>query len=187
MATIHRQFVEHWAKVYDDNFRWSEAEQVEKPMREWVAKQPEPKYFDKEHFVKLGKWKTPRQEENYKSNEESLIKEATRLAYEVSHERLKLHILKVLKGVGVPVASTFLHFLHPDEFPIFDVRVRSSLKKAGKWNRSVDDVSDVAWLEYVDIMRDLSRNLGVSLRELDKALWAYDKWGRHLAFIIREV
>jgi len=29
----------------------------------------------------------------------------------------------------------------------------------------------------VDIMRDISRTLGVSLRELDKALWANDKWG----------
>ena len=177
MITISRQFVEHWAKVHDDKFRGSEAEQVEKSIREWLAKQPEPKYFNKEHFVKLGKWKTPRQVENYESNDENLVKEATLLAYEVTNERLKLHILKVLKGVRVPVASTFLHFLHPDKFPIFDVHVRSSLKKAGKWNRPVDDASDEAWLEYVDIMRDLSRRLGVSLRELDKALWTYDKWG----------
>ena len=177
MLDINREFVEHWVKIHDDKFRWSVALQVEMEIREWLAKQPEPKYFDEEHFVKLDKWKTPRQEENYKCNDESLIKEATRLAYEVSHERLKLHILRVLKGVGVPVASTFLHFLHPDKFPIFDVRVRSSLKKAGKWNRSVDDASDSAWLEYVDIMRGLSQELSVSLRELDKALWAYDKWG----------
>ena len=98
MLDISHEFVEHWVGVHDDKFRWSEPEQVEKSMREWLAKQSEPKYFDKEHFVRLG-----------------------------------------------------------------------------KWNRSVGDASDNAWLEYVDIMRDLSRRLGVSLRELDKALWAYDK------------
>ena len=181
MLDISREFVEQWATKHDAKLKEKEqgrkALQTESEIREWLARQPEPKYFDKEHFVRLGKWKTPRQKENYKSNDESLVKGATHLAYEVPHERLKLHILKVLKGVGVPVASTFLHFLHPDKFPIFDVRVRSSLNKAGKWNRSVGDASDNAWLEYVDIMRDLSRRLGVSLRELDKALWAYDKWG----------
>jgi len=178
MLDINREFVEHWVKVHDDNFRWSGALQVEMEIREWLAKQAEPKYFDKEHFVKLGKWKTPRQEPNYMSNNESLIKEATRLAYETTHEGLKLHILRILEGVGVPVASTFLHFMHPDKFPIFDVHVRSSLKKAGKWNRSVDDQSADAWSEYIDIMRNLSKNLNVTLRELDKALWSYDKWGK---------
>ena len=177
MLNISHEFVKQWVEEHDKRFEGGTALQIEMEIRDWLAKQPEPKYFDKEHFVKLGRWKTPRQEENYRSNDEDLIKEATRLAHEVSNERLKLHILKMLTGVGVPVASTFLHFLHPDEFPIFDVHVRSSLKKAGKWERSVGDASDNAWLEYVDIMRGLSRRLGLSLRELDKALWAYDKWG----------
>ena len=175
MLDISREFVKHWVKVYDERPQHSKELPVETEIREWLTEQPEPKYFDKKHFVKLGKWKTPRQEKNYKNNEESLVKKATSLAYEVSHEGLKLHILKVLNGVGVPVASTFLHFLHPDKFPIFDIRVRSSLKKAGKWNRPVDDASNDAWLEYVYIMRDISGMLGVSLRELDKALWAYDR------------
>jgi len=180
MLDISREFVEHWAKVYDDNFKWSVELQVEMEIRGWLAKQPEPKYLDKEHFVKLGWWKTRRQMKNYVANDETLVEDSTRSAYQVSEKQQKLDILtkrKKLKGVGVPVASTILHFLHPDDLPIFDVYVRSSLKKAGKWNRSVDDASDDAWLEYVDIMRDLSRNLGMILRELDKALWAYDKWG----------
>ena len=177
MLNISHEFVRQWVKEHDERLEGGTALQIEMEVREWLAEQPEPKYFDKEHFVKLGKWKPPRQEENYISNDESLIKETTHLAYEVSHDRLKLHILKMLKGVGVPVASTFLHFMHPDKFPIFDVRVRSSLAKATKWHRAIDDQSDDAWSEYVDIMRDLSKNLNVSLRELDKALWSYDKWG----------
>jgi len=177
MLDISREFVKHWVKEHDERFEGGTALQIEKEVREWLTNQPEPKYFDKGHFVKLGKWKTPRQEKNYIRNDESLIKETSRLAYEATHEKLKLHILRVLKGVGVPVASTFLHFMHPDNFPIFDVHVRSSLKKAGKWDRSVDDQSADAWSEYIDIMRSLSKNINVTLRELDKALWSYDKWG----------
>ena len=94
-----------------------------------------------------------------------------------NNDRVKLRILRLLRGVDIPIASTILHFLQPLLFPLFDVHVRSSLTKAGKWSRSIDDESEDAWLEYVDIMRDLSCNLGVGLRQLDKALWIYDRLG----------
>jgi hypothetical protein len=177
MLKISKKFVEHWARVCDEKFKNSKELPVEIEIREWLSQQSEPKYLDKDHFVKLGWWKTRRQMKNYKANDESLVKETTRLAYETRNMLLKLHILLALKGVGVPVASTILHFMKPHEFPIFDVRVKSSLKKAGKWNKSVDDASSDAWLDYVDIMRGISKTIEVSLRELDKALWAYDKWG----------
>jgi len=176
MLEISGEFVYHWAAEYDKHFNESKEAQVEKQLRQWLAQQPEPKYLDKEHFVKLGWWKARRQMENYKANDRNLVEEATRLAYEATNERIKLHILKVLKGVQVPVASTILHFLQPDSFPIFDIHVRKSLKKAGRWDGDVNDASDEAWRDYVVLMRDLSEHLGVSLRELDKALWAYDKW-----------
>jgi thermostable 8-oxoguanine DNA glycosylase len=176
MLDISHEFVKKYVEKYDRNYK-DKYRIIEIEINDFLAKQGKPKYFDKEHFIKLAKWKTPRQEDNYEKNDESLIIEATRLAYETSNSSLKLHILMALKGVGVPVASTLLHFLHPYEFAIFDVRARSSLQKAGKWNRSVNDASSDAWLEYVNIMRDISKAFGVSLRELDKALWAHDKWG----------
>lgn len=150
MSELNREFVKYWASKYDDDYKEKYAK-LEREIKEWLATQPEPKYFDKEHFVKLGKWKTPRQERNYKNNDENLVQEATRLAYEVSDERLKLHILTVLRGVRVPVASTLLHFMHPDKFPIFDVRARSSLEELSEWNKSTNDSSQEAWLEYVHI------------------------------------
>ena len=180
MLAITREFVKHWVKEYDERFKWSVELQVELEIRQWLDKLAEPKYLDKKYFVKLGWWKARRQMKNYLANDESLIIQSTRSAYQAIKEQQKLDILtkqKKLKGVGVPVASTILHFLHSDKFPIFDVHVRSSLKKAGKWDRSVDDQSADAWSEYVDIMRNLSKNLNVTLRELDKALWSYDKWG----------
>jgi len=176
MLEISHEFVYHWSTEYDKHFDESKEVQVEREIRQWLAQRPEPKYLDKEHFVKLGWWKARRQMKNYKANDENLVQEATQLAYETSNEQIKLHILKVLKGVQVPVASTILHFLQPDSFPIFDIHVRKSLKKAEKWDRDVNDAADEAYLEYVALMRELSEHLSVSLRKLDKALWAYDKW-----------
>ncbi len=178
MLKISKKFVEQWARMYDEKFKHSKELPIEIEIREWLSQQSEPKYLDKDHFVILGWWKTRRQMKNYQANDETLVKDATRLAYQTSNMLLKLHILLALKGVGVPVASTILHFMQPDEFPIFDLHVKSSLKKAGKWSRSVDDASSDAWVEYVYIIRDISLKLRIHIRKLDKALWAYDKWGQ---------
>jgi desulfoferrodoxin-like iron-binding protein len=54
---------------------------------------------------------------------------------------------------------------------------RRTLQKAGFWTREVGDASGEAWLEYVKVMRELSINLDVPLRELSKALLAYENFG----------
>ena len=177
MVKITREFVRYWSSQYDRQFGESPDALEERAIRGWLAKQGERKFLNKEYFVRLGRWKTKRQTSAYKSNDAALIEEATRLAYEATDERLKLHILKVLRGVNVAVAGTILHYLHPDRFAIFDIHARASLQKAGLWGTSVNDSSEKAWLKYTATMRNLSDTLGVSLRELDKALWAYDKWG----------
>ena len=178
MLEISAEFVRQFADKYDEEFKDSQDEKDEKAIREWLSQQPEPKHLNKDFFVLLGRWKSKRPTPFYKANDERLIEEATRLAYEITNERIKLHILKVLKGVQVPVASTILHYLYPDKFPIFDEYARATLEKAGKWSRPISDASDEAWLEYTALMRNLSNSLGVTLRELDKALWAYYKWGQ---------
>lgn len=80
-----------------------------------------------------------------------------------------------LHGVGPAVAATILHFLHPNEFAVFDVHARTVLFEAGQWNRASGDDSLDAWLDYSEVMDRLAAKMDVSLRKLDKALWAYDK------------
>jgi thermostable 8-oxoguanine DNA glycosylase len=174
---IDREFVQHWSEKYDTKFEGGYDQSEEKKIRDWLSDQGEPKYLNKEYFVRLGRWKTKRQTSNYKSNEESKIIEVTRSAYQSSDALIKLNILKTLRGVKVAVASTILHYLHPNRFPIFDYHARTTLKIAGLWSRSEKDDSDQAWLEYTAIMQELANRLEVSLRELDKALFAYDKYG----------
>jgi hypothetical protein len=58
-------------------------------------------------------------------------------------------------------------------------RARTTLRKAGLWEREAGDVSDEAWLEYIKIIRDLSTQLNVTLRDLCKALYAYETIGIH--------
>ena len=56
-------------------------------------------------------------------------------------------------------------------------RARATLRKAGLWEKEVGDISDEAWLEYIKIIRDLSTQQNVGLRELCKALYAYETIG----------
>lgn len=179
MLVIDIGFVQQWSHRYNAKFYGSCDQDEEKDIREWLSTQQSPKYLNKEYFVRLGRWKTKRQTSKYKANEESKIIKATRSAYISSDILTKLRTLTKLRGVGVAVAATILHYLQSDQFPIFDYHARTTLKKAGLWSRKIEDSSEKAWLEYVGIMRQLSNNLNVSLRDLDKALFAYDKYQEH--------
>jgi len=143
MIELSRKFIQQHCQRYDQHAKREDLEE-ERAIRAWLEALPERKFLDKKYFVRLGRWKTPRQTPAYELSDEALVTEVTRLAYELSNERLKLHVLKALNGVDVTVAACILHFLHPDEFPLFDHHARSTLKRAGKWNRDVDDASDSA-------------------------------------------
>ena len=172
--TITPEFVGHWSSKYDRQASPRDIE-LERDVRDFLKKLPDPKYLDRENFLKLCNWKSARAKRHYERNKSETVERITKYAYEHSDAEMKLRIVEALHGVGVPVGSTILHFLHPNQFAIFDVRAKQSLARAGKWSRGIADASPGAWLEYVSIMTDLARPMNVSLRDLDKALWACDR------------
>ena len=175
---INNDWVNYWSNEYDcrfltgDSTKWG----MEQELRSWLASLPSEKYLDREHFLLLGEWKSARQRQNYRRNDEAKIIGATRAAFMEPELEGKLERLKNLHGVGPAVAATILHFLHPDEIAIFDYHVRNVLYLAGEWNRAVGDDTIKAWLEYNAIMVGMATRMDVSIRTLDKAMWAYDKW-----------
>jgi hypothetical protein len=181
MLRINRTFIREWAHEYDRQrrrtLRGRREEAEERALKGWLRGQPATKHLDKRHFVRLASWKTPRGTPKYERNAPQLVRETTYHASRIANERLKVYILTALEGVDVTVAATILHFFNPRRFPIFDRRARTTLSKASLWRRSrVNDASLDAWSEYVPIMRRLARRFRVSLRDLDKALYAYDRW-----------
>jgi hypothetical protein len=175
MLRLTRAFIREWVAEYD---RRSDPRDRadEQALKAWLRGQQDPKHLDKTHFVRLARWAAPRRLDAYESNSPVLVRQATRLANQATDERLKMHVLSALDGVSVMVAAAMLHFFHPRLYPIFDIHDRATLKKAGFWPRRVDDGGVDAWQDYVRIMRRLARRFRVSLRDLDKALYAYDRW-----------
>ena len=171
---ITKEFVRYWSDRYD--YRDDYHDEVR--LKRWLAKRSGRKFLDKKRFLGIAMWKTPRGKRHYEANSAGFVRHVTDQAFQACDERLRLHILMVLHGVGVPVASTLLHFAFPDVYPILDVRALTTLTKAGLWSGNKPGASTLAdWLQYTRLMRGLSKKLRVGLRTLDKALWAFDKHG----------
>lgn len=128
-------------------------------------------YYTQQDFLRICKWKSDRPQKFYQQNSETFIQTVTQAAFSTPCEQFRIEALTLLKGVSFPVASALLHFGYSDAYPILDVRALWSLgisEKPKQYNFAL-------WWEYTLYCRKLSHDLGVSVRELDKALWQYSK------------
>jgi hypothetical protein len=127
-------------------------------------------HYTRDQFLLVCAWKTPRSRPRVAANEEATVRFATRAALTATDERARMEALLALDGVGVPTASTLLHFAAPDRYPILDVRALASLGEAPRSTYTV-----AYWLEYLEACRGLALRHRVDLRTLDKALWQHDR------------
>jgi hypothetical protein len=88
-----------------------------------------------------------------------------------------------LPGLGAPIGSTFLHFMHPRTMPIMDSRAAECLHQAGLF--STPHTYPTRYNEFRHAMDGIcSRCPRWTLRQVDRALMAYhkimlDKSSRH--------
>ncbi len=124
-------------------------------------------------FIRLINWKSPRirpifEKRGYKEYKQ-VIKKC--LAAE-DHE--KMAILDDAYGIGAPVASTILHFTYPDRFPIIDFRTAETLFHFGYIGSP--KVSAKGYMAFRDAILQIQKQYPrYSLRQIDMALFAYDK------------
>ena len=114
------------------------------------------------------KWRGGRTRQLVADNTEEEVREISSVSFAAKTERLRIGALLALRGVQWPIASVILHFAFPDRYPILDVRAMntvggSTLYTFGKW------------IEYVTLCRRKAAEFDVSMRVLDRALWAHDK------------
>ena len=127
-------------------------------------------YLTKREFLHVCSWKTPRSKKWCEKNDESFIKEISKLALTINIERLRIEIWTLLYGVKWPTASVFLHFSFSDKYPILDYRALWSL------NTEVPSrYTFQFWEDYTDFCRNLINEAGVTMRVLDQALWKYSE------------
>jgi hypothetical protein len=127
-------------------------------------------YLRRPAFLALCRWKSPRTAPLCATNDPGVVRRVTALAFSTEDERVRIEILTLLAGVSWPTASAILHLCFPDRYPILDFRAL--------WSLSVSPPREYGWpfwSAYVAYSRSLARRAGVTLRTLDRALWAYSK------------
>ncbi len=127
-------------------------------------------YLNRDDFLSLCYWKTPRSKNKCRLNSEDYIQEITQVAFSTNKDKLSIEILTLLNGVGWPTASAILHFCHTKKYPILDFRALYSL------GVQVPKQYDYEfWRQYTQECRTISENLKIDMRTLDRALWQYSK------------
>lgn len=125
-------------------------------------------YFLRDEFLDTYRWKTERTAKRPEKYTDAEVADVTGAAFRQSDEKLRLDLLCALDGVDVPVASVLLHVGCSAEYPIIDYRALWSLGSGQPSYYSFE-----FWWLYVQCCRRLAAAAGVSVRDLDKALWAY--------------
>ena len=129
--------------------------------------------ISKSTFVQILDWKAPRAKGkvNWKQFD-SYVRDFQRCLQ--APEERKLAILTALDGIGVAVASTVLHFAYPDRFPIMDKRTVETLFCAGYIKSKQRD--SARYVPFREAIQGIAqRHINWSLRQIDRALFAYHK------------
>ena len=123
-----------------------------------------------DQLYEICRWKSKRKAARAKSNPDDFVKEITTFSFSAKCERSRIESLMLLDGVRMPTASVILHFCVDQTYPILDVRAL--------WSLAIEKPSIYSfsfWEEYTEICRTMAKELSMSVRELDMALWQYSK------------
>lgn len=120
----------------------------------------------------------------------------TNLSFEENEEQV-IEVLKYLvnqKGIRLPMASTLMHFLNPNQFPVIDTRAYRAImlwknKKEYKFdiqNFSKQENVGKVYKEYVQLCREFyeeeisNREYNIDFFDIDKVLYMMDKKNKTL-------
>lgn len=161
---FNKDDIQYWANQYRRNALEVQIETDIAPLLKSKG------FLDREAFLKLAIWKSPRILPHCKSNSDAFIEAVSRIALSTTDERLRIEVLTLLDGVQWPMASVILHFGSKDMYPILDFRALQSLGL-----ESPPDYDYKFWQAYVAFTRKLANEINIDMRTLDRALWQYSK------------
>jgi len=163
---LSQENVKNYSARYDDGSSQSD-KVTEQRIKAVLTKRS---FLTKSEFVEVGEWKSPRQRKRYLNNSEEDVQEIINASLLAKSERAKIGYLLALDGVSYPVASVILHFAFPDRYSILDFRALWSLGWEGPTNYNFE-----FWQKYCRRIQQLSKDLKLPIRTIDKALWQYSK------------
>jgi endonuclease III len=145
-----------------------------------------------EELLRISRWKlqSSRNDTNIKKNTSETVTQQTQAALEASTNTEAIEALTELSGVGVPVASTILTVAKPSQYAIIDYRAfrglvgaKSDIIDSTEYSEYAEFIehfrryqkSPESYEYYMNHVREIADTAGLSARQVDMALWAYDK------------
>ena len=133
-------------------------------------------YLLKDELIEIVGWKAPRRKTNAPRNDPLLVEDVTRLAFAADDPRFAAWMLCYLEGVWVRMASAILTVYDPRKYTVMDVRAWATLERMGLPKLGLSPDMDLNYCDtygsYLSACKCLASRLGVSLRTLDRCLWA---------------
>jgi len=168
---IDQEFVLLWSPRYDGVGAGNDNLEYDNLLKE-VSRDIVHGHISEQTFKRVLNWKSPRLKGIVRLDQFECYNEGIKQAL-IAPGPEKLRILDDLYGIGVPVASTILHFIYPDTFPIMDIRVTEALCDFG--HLTVKSRSQTNYKKFHEIILKIVKETNCSIRELDRALFAYHK------------
>lgn len=128
-------------------------------------------YLTPEEFFCIVIWKSNRAKTNIKKkllkfgDLETVIKDMTSQIYRAPGHKERLKILLRKWTFGLPMATAILTVLYPNDFTIYDVRVRKQIK-----HKEIYGV-DPYFNSFLPAIKKIAKERSLSLRDADRYLW----------------
>lgn len=149
-------------------------------------------YIRFEELLEISRWKveSKRNDHRIRENSPEDIEKKSEDALSTSDAEEAVEYLTELNGVGVPVASSILTIAKPSEYAVIDYRALRALGVARPqltdpenysiYSTFLSHVQDYnqderSYSFYMEHVREIADNQGLTPREVDMALWTYDK------------
>lgn len=176
---MDRAFVTRWSERYlgDDP---SAAAKEGKLLSEVGGAVRQRGWYSKPELIQVGEWKARgRIRGRLAQNSEADVSEITKTALTASEDR-QCRILGKLHGVADPMASALLTIWDPDHHTVLDFRAFAALERLQRRGLLEEEVPERAgsyppYPAYAHCCRAIAQRLGVSLRDLDRALWKWNE------------
>jgi hypothetical protein len=141
-------------------------------------------YLTVDELVEVARWKSWRAL-GILTRDEKDVQAITRMAFASdTPEQFRHRILCILSGVGHPMASAILTVWDPEAHTVYDYRVVEALQELQKLNPlpcspAVGDRRHMpGYWTFLQPYREIAKSVGVSHRDLDRALWKWDQAGK---------
>ncbi len=178
MKIINSTFIEKWEKEYDvsDETKYHEIlNRVKTDLKNIKGISPPT-------FENLYKWKTRGRSYNkiIVDKYDVIYNENIKISLSLPDDK-KIYILNGMPGVRIAIASTILHFIYPNQFPIIDVNTIKALKDFGYYDdkENVEKLRDSpeAYNNFKNKVFEIQKILGGrwTLHRIDKALFAFGR------------